>query len=353
MVGALAWAATPAQATTATFAFTGGEQTFVVPAGVTSVHVVAIGGSGGASEVSVPGGAAAQVTGDVVVTPGQTLYVEVGGRGQTGAEGGAGGFNGGAAGGGGGGGASDVRTSPASSGLSPDHRLIVAAGGGGGGATGGENGGAGGAAGSPGAEAGYPGGGAGTATEGGAGAFGCEASGEGGKGQLGTGGAGGNSFVVTGPGGGGGGGLYGGGGGGGACIIGSGGGGGGSSLVPAGGSFAVASLVTAPQVEISYTPASSTGPVTKVPSPNTVLGFHPPKTLKTKKKKAKVKFTFSSSVAGASFKCKLDKGSFAPCRSPKVYKVKPGKHKFSVEAVGAGGADPTPATFSFKVKKKT
>jgi hypothetical protein len=46
-----------------------------------------------------------------------------------------------------------------------------------------------------------------------------------------------------------------------------------------------------------------------------------------------------------------DKGAFAPCASPKSYKVKPGKHTFSVEAVNAAGADPTPATFSFKVTK--
>ncbi|HEY1356028.1 MAG TPA: hypothetical protein VGF09_06905, partial [Solirubrobacterales bacterium] len=65
-----------------------------------------------------------------------------------------------------------------------------------------------------------------------------------------------------------------------------------------------------------------------------------------------VKFSFSSDVAGATFQCKLDKGSFAPCASPKTYKVKKGKHTFSVEAVGPGGTDATPATFSFKVKKK-
>ncbi len=55
----------------------------------------------------------------------------------------------------------------------------------------------------------------------------------------------------------------------------------------------------------------------------------------------------------ATFECKLDKGAFAPCTSPKTYKVKPGKHTFSVEAVAAAGTDATPATFSFKVKKKT
>ena len=69
---------------------------------------------------------------------------------------------------------------------------------------------------------------------------------------------------------------------------------------------------------------------------DTTLGSHPKKTVKTKKKKAKVKFSFSSDVAGATFQCKLDKGAFAPCTSPKSYKVKPGKHTFSVEAVGSG-----------------
>jgi hypothetical protein len=86
--------------------------------------------------------------------------------------------------------------------------------------------------------------------------------------------------------------------------------------------------------------------------PNAVLGSHPKKIIKSKKKKVTVKFSFSSDVAGATFKCKLDKGSFAPCTSPKTFKVKLGKHKFSVEAIGSGRTDPTPATFSFTVKKK-
>ena len=45
-------------------------------------------------------------------------------------------------------------------------------------------------------------------------------------------------------------------------------------------------------------------------------------------------------------------GGVRSCTSPKSYKVKKGKHTFSVEAVGPGGTDATPATFSFKVKKK-
>ncbi len=85
--------------------------------------------------------------------------------------------------------------------------------------------------------------------------------------------------------------------------------------------------------------------------PDTILGSHPKKTIKTKKSKVKVKFSFSSDPAGTTFECKLDKGVFALCTSPKTYKVKPGTHTFSVEAVSTGGIDPTPASVSFKVKK--
>jgi Glycine rich protein len=429
---ALAAGVAPAQATTQTFLYTGVEQMFTVPGGVTSVHVVAIGGVGGDATDSV-GGAAAEVSGDITVTPGQTLYVEVGGIGKDIGEGGEGGFNGGGDGGGGGGGASDVRTSPLASGLAPDHRLIVAAGGGGGGGSGPSGTGAnGGAAGSAGANSElYAGGGAGTAIAGGLGAAGCFGS-TGGNGTLGEGGAGGDPGESSGPGGGGGAGYYGGGGGAGSCEFGSSGGGGGSSLIPPLGLAALSSA--APKIEISYTlvpptieivspangatytqgqavsaiysctPAGGTGvkscigPVAngaaldtatlgshaftvkaedadtgkaektvnytvvapkseskpEAPSvPNTVLGSHPKKKIATTKAKAKVKFTFSSDVAGATFKCKLDKGSFAACTSPKSYKVKPGRHTFSVEAVSPGGTDATPATFGFKVVKKT
>jgi fibronectin-binding autotransporter adhesin len=84
----------------------------------------------------------------------------------------------------------------------------------------------------------------------------------------------------------------------------------------------------------------------------TILGGKPKKTIKTKKAKVKVSFSFSSDVAGATFECKLDKGAFTPCTSPKSYKVKLGKHTFLVRAVGPGGTDKTPASKTFKVVKK-
>lgn len=437
----MAAGASPAAATTKLFEFTGAEQSFLVPAGVHKLHVELVGGTGG--EGGAIGGAAAAVSGDLEVTPGQTIYVEVGGNGKKGSEGSAGGFNGGGAGsgGGGGGGASDLRLEPSSAGLSSlTSRVAIAAGGGGGGGDGGEAGGNGGAAGNAGetSSGGNGGGGAGTASSGGGGGFGCGGSGS--EGSLGEGGGGGSGEGGANGGGGGGGGLYGGGGGAGGCSLGGGGGGGGASLVPAGGEVEIA-LDTVPKIEISYTPPpaisivspgaggsytlgqtvtasyscspqegstleecagpvangapidtatlgqhtftvsaedseggtssktvkytvleaappaptpspSPPGPSPPAPSPpNTVLGSHPPKKIKTTGKKVKVKFTFSSPTAGATFKCKLDKGAFAACASPKAYRVKPGKHKFSVAAVSGGLVDPTPATFGFKVVK--
>lgn len=87
-------------------------------------------------------------------------------------------------------------------------------------------------------------------------------------------------------------------------------------------------------------------------TPDTTLTKKPKATIKTKKAKVKVEFAFSSDVAGASFECKLDKGAYAACSSPKSYKVKPGKHTFSVRAAGPGGTDASPATAKFKVVKK-
>ena len=239
-----------------TYSFTGGEQSFTVPAGVTSIHVVSQGGGGGVGDCASStcsgffgsGGAAgkgAQVSADLSVTPGQTLYVEVGGAANTGGRicnvacAPVGGFNGGGNGdpnnnSGGGGGASDLRTTARADAGTLDSRLLVAAGGGGGGG-GGEDfhgeglgqGGTGGNAASPGGDGtgcGLPpstGGGAGGTNTGGA-----AGNPSGTQGSKGTGGSDG--------GGGGGGGYYGGGSGGAQgllseCLTGAGGGGGGSN----------------------------------------------------------------------------------------------------------------------------
>jgi hypothetical protein len=251
---------------TCTFSSTGSEQTFTVPAGLSTVAATAVGGrGGGGGSNGGAGGFGDTVSGNLSVTGGETLYVEVAGNGG----GQAGGFNGGAVGGtsastcglgGGGGGASDVRTSSMSAGGSLSSRLLVAAGGGGGG-TGsaacgiGGPGGAGGPAGQPGTSQGSGGGGAAAAMSGGTGGAAdttnCGVCVAGGTGTFAAGGPGGGTALGLG-GGGGGGGVYGGGGGGESGGNGAGGGGGGSSLIPSGGSASTDATGT-PSVTISYT----------------------------------------------------------------------------------------------------
>lgn len=87
--------------------------------------------------------------------------------------------------------------------------------------------------------------------------------------------------------------------------------------------------------------------------PETQITTHPAK--KTKQRKAIL--GFSSGESGSTFECKLDKGAFASCSSPFVQKVKASRkgksHTFSVVATdAAGNRDGSPATYSWKVKKK-
>jgi len=131
--------ATAQLTTSTTYAFTGGVQTFTVPAGVTSVTVDASGAQGGLGfncPAAVPGlGGRVQAT--IAVTPGDVLNIYVGGQGGAALAliGGTAGYNGGGTGGswsggrsgGGGGGASDIRLN----GTALTNRVIVAAGGGG------------------------------------------------------------------------------------------------------------------------------------------------------------------------------------------------------------------------------
>jgi hypothetical protein len=93
----LGFATSPAAAETVTITKTytaRGESSFVVPQGVTSVHVDAIGATGTSEPgVRAGGGSGAEVSGTLPVTPGETLYPEVdvgggAGGGETGGDGG-------------------------------------------------------------------------------------------------------------------------------------------------------------------------------------------------------------------------------------------------------------------------
>lgn len=217
-----------------TFYYTGNRQSFIVPSGVKRITVVARGGMGAGPEST--GGRAGRVYAIIPVTPGDQLYVFVGGA----ASGQAGGYNGGGNGGSGaycecngygGGGASDIRRG----GYKLSNRILIVGGGGGNGATGdetsadiggigGKGGGSVAGSGSAGSGDGTPGGGGGGGSQSSGGAGGIGGSGNGSSGivgSLGVGGDGGSSgssssYYGGGAGGGGGGGGYYGGGGGGA-----------------------------------------------------------------------------------------------------------------------------------------
>ncbi len=223
-----------------TFSYTGSMQTFTVPNCVTSVNITCNGAAGGDGHNpgNQPKGQGGIASGTLSVTPGQTLYIYVGGQGQRsssspmqgGWNGGGNGYNYGNTGWtcAGGGGASDVR----SGGTALANRVIVAGGGGGGGSGSWGNGGGGNGGGNSGANGYDVGGGGyggdrhgkgGTQNSGGAGGSDLSGGSAGSAGTLGFGGnasTGSNTLAS-----GGGGGYYGGGGG----SYHGGGGGGGSS----------------------------------------------------------------------------------------------------------------------------
>ncbi len=132
-IGLLLLSPLAGKAQSTTFNFTGGPQMFVVPQGCnTAVQVDAFGAEGGGNSVAA-GGMGGHTQATIPVTPGETLYVYVGGTGDVN---GPAGYNGGGTGiggspgnpGSGGGGASDVRKS----GNTLADRWVVAGGGGGG-----------------------------------------------------------------------------------------------------------------------------------------------------------------------------------------------------------------------------
>lgn len=252
--------------TTVNFTYTGAAQYWTVPPCVTTISVEAAGGEGGGGGIN--GGDGATVTGDIPVTPGDVLEINVGGLGGCHLATYGGGGDGGDATltmdrGCAGGGASDVRFTPYAVG----DRVIVAAGGGGmsGGSTDADGGNGGCATGNPGADSWGDGGGGGSAVAGGAGGGPWGGGGWGFAGGLGFGGAGSDDICFArGPGGGGGGGFYGGGGGGSDCwagggSYGGGGGGGGSSLTPVGGTCTAGDNTGDGYITIIYTPAAPEG----------------------------------------------------------------------------------------------
>lgn len=94
-------------------------------------------------------------------------------------------------------------------------------------------------------------------------------------------------------------------------------------------------------------PGGATGGSTGRRAPQTTLRRKPPK----RSRDRTPTFRFGADEAGAKFECRIDKRPFRPCKSPYTAKpLSPGGHLFKVRARGdSGAADPSPASYAFKV----
>jgi subtilisin family serine protease len=96
-------------------------------------------------------------------------------------------------------------------------------------------------------------------------------------------------------------------------------------------------------------PPTNPGPS---PAPETRIQRHPPKLVRTRGRSVRLVFRFGSDQAGVTFLCKVDRGPFAPCAAQLARRFAIGSHAVRVQARTADGqVDPTPAVFSFRVKR--
>lgn len=87
-------------------------------------------------------------------------------------------------------------------------------------------------------------------------------------------------------------------------------------------------------------------------APQTRLGFHPRATVFSVRTWRTVSFRFAADEP-SSFRCKLDARPYRACVSPRLYRVKAGRHAFRVVAIDrAGNADPTSALFRFTLRRR-
>ena len=109
------------------------------------------------------------------------------------------------------------------------------------------------------------------------------------------------------------------------------------------GAYELSTPAATPAPSTTAAPAPAPAPADTV-APTTSFTKKPGKRVT----KAKVRFGFTSDEAGVTFSCKLDKGAWRPCTSPKTLRVKVGKHRLLVRATdAAGNTDATPAAFRF------
>jgi len=110
-----------------------------------------------------------------------------------------------------------------------------------------------------------------------------------------------------------------------------------------------ANTVTPTETTCTPPPPPGGGSAVDTTAPDTTITGGP----KSKSKKGKATFSFSSNEPGSTFECRLDNGGFEGCTTPRDLHVKKGKHTFAVRAIdAAGNVDSSPATQDWTVKKK-
>jgi hypothetical protein len=85
-------------------------------------------------------------------------------------------------------------------------------------------------------------------------------------------------------------------------------------------------------------------------APNTRITSRP----RNRTRKTVARFRFTSTEAGSTFQCKVDRKRYVPCTSPRKVRARRGKrHVFRVRAIdAAGNVDKTPALDRWKVLRK-
>ncbi len=104
----------------------------------------------------------------------------------------------------------------------------------------------------------------------------------------------------------------------------------------------------------STQPPSKKKPVQRDRTPPRTSFLHrPARMVLARRRFRSVSFAFAANEAGATFRCRLDRGSFKPCRSPRRYRLSLGRHRLRVFAIDrAGNRDRSPARFSFRIRRR-
>jgi hypothetical protein len=83
--------------------------------------------------------------------------------------------------------------------------------------------------------------------------------------------------------------------------------------------------------------------------PDTTVALRGKHLVKAAGKRAKVTVVLGSTVAGATYRCRIDGKPWRPCAATKTLHLKPGRHKITAVAATSAGSDPTPAVVRVRV----